>query len=144
LVPERNRDRHDGALRQLLAAARPKPTPQTITALHRNGTEFKLEITTLLITSEAGKRIQVIARSTREAVEARLQEAEQIFRDLIDRLEDGYFEVDLTGVYNFVNEAYCRMTGRAAEELLGKSFKQLFKDDAKVKATQAAYSRVYQ
>src|SRR5207248_4576666 len=36
------------------------------------------------------------------------------------------------------------MTGRAAEELLGKSFKHLFNDEEKVKATQAAYSQVYQ
>ena len=58
-------------------------------------------------------------------VEARLQETEQTFRNLIDSLEDGYFEVDLKGMFTLVNDAYCRMTGWQRDELLGQSFKEL-------------------
>src|SRR5262249_36051080 len=78
------------------------------------------------------------------AVEARLEQAEQTFRDLIDRLEDGYFEVDLAGVFKSVNAAYCRMTGSAQHELLGSSFKTLFRDEDQVKSTIAVYARVYE
>ena len=146
LVPERNRQRHDSALQRFLTATTAGSFTQTITAIHRNGKEFKIETTITVIEEEdSGRRIRVVARLKREVVEARLQEAEQTFRDLIDRLEDGYFEVDLVGVFKSVNEAYCRMTGRTADELLGNSFKTLFKEDEeKVRSTQAAYARVYE
>jgi PAS domain S-box-containing protein len=145
LVPERNRARHDHGLRNLLLAPTAGSFTQTITALHRNGREFKIEaIATVVAHLGASRRIRVLARTKQEAVEARLEKAEQTFRDLIDRLEDGYFEVDLVGVFKSVNDAYCRMTGRSAEELLGNSFKTLFQEEEKVKATVAAYARVYE
>jgi two-component system, sensor histidine kinase and response regulator len=144
LVPERNRDRHDRALQQLLSADRGSSFTQTITALHRNGREFKVETTAIVIEHPDGRRVRVVVRTKQEIVQARLEEAEQTFRDLIDRLEDGYFEVDLAGVFKSVNAAYCRMTGRTQEELLGNSFKTLFRDEEKVKATVAAYANVYE
>jgi PAS domain S-box-containing protein len=145
LVPERNRDRHDRALKNLLVAVNPGALTQTITALHRNGREFKIETTvSVVVDADRSRRIRVVARSKQEVVEARLEEAEQTFRELIDRLEDGYFEVDLLGVFKSVNDAYCRMTGRTAEELLGNSFKTLFREEDKVKATVAAYAKVYE
>ena len=145
LVPVRNRDRHDRALKNLLGAVNPGSFTQTITALDRNGREFKIETTvSVVVDANRGRRIRVVARSKQEVVEARLEEAEQTFRELIDRLEDGYFEVDLVGVFKSVNDAYCRMTGRTAEELLGNSFKTLFREEEKVKATVAAYAKVYE
>jgi two-component system sensor histidine kinase/response regulator len=144
LVPERNRERHDRALRNLLGARTPGSFTQTITALHRNGREFKIETTATVVTGEKRRLIRVAVRSTQEVVAARLEEAEQTFRNLLDRLEDGYFEVDLVGVFKSVNDAYCRMTGRTEDELLGNSFKTLFKEEEKVKATIAAYARVYE
>jgi two-component system, sensor histidine kinase and response regulator len=145
LVPERNRARHDRALRSLLNAERSSSITLTITALHRNGREFKVETTaTVADHQETGRRIRVVVRTRQEVVEARLEEAEQTFRELIDRLDDGYFEVDLGGVFKSVNAAYCRMTGRTEEELLGSSFKSVFQDEEKVKATVAAYARVYE
>jgi PAS domain S-box-containing protein len=69
--------------------------------------------------------------------------AEQTFRDLLDRLEHGYFEVDLTGIFRFVNDAYCQMTGRTPEELLGSSFEQLSHEEDTAEATLAAYRRVH-
>jgi PAS domain S-box-containing protein len=145
LVPERNRHRHDRALQNLLDRGTTAPFTQTITALHRNGSEFKIETTATIVAHQAsGRRIRVVARLKHEAVAARLEEAEQTFRDLIDRLEDGYFEVDLAGVFKSVNAAYCRMTGRAQHELLGNSFKTLFPDDDTVKATIALYAKVYE
>ena len=145
LVPERNRHRHDRALQNLLDSGTTAAFTQTITALHRNGREFKVETTATIVAHEgAGRRIRVVARLKQEAVAARLEEAEQTFRDLIDRLEDGYFEVDLAGVFKSVNGAYCRMTGRTQNELLGNSFKTLFPDEDTVKATVTLYAKVYE
>ena len=76
-------------------------------------------------------------------VEARLQETEQTFRSLIDSLEDGYFEVDLKGMFTLVNDAYCRLTGWPREALLGQSFKELLRGADQAEATIQAYEQVY-
>src|SRR5207247_7904855 len=80
-----------------------------------------------------------ITASTR--AEARRQEAEQ---DIINRLEDGYFELDLKGVYTRVNDAYCRITGRTAAELLGSNYREFIRDAERAKATYDAFRRVFE
>jgi len=52
-------------------------------------------------------------------VEESLRESEEKYRNIIENMEEGYFEVDLTGSYTFVNEAVCRYHGRTQEELMG-------------------------
>lgn len=50
--------------------------------------------------------------------------AEERFRSLLDGLEDGYFEVDLTGTMVYCNEATCRLFGYAPGEQIGKNYKE--------------------
>src|SRR5205814_5391142 len=128
LVPERNRDRYEATLRELLEQRQRRPYSREITALHRDGHEFRVEMSLAVAASEGGEdRIVAFARDITEArrTQARLQEAEQSFRELIDRLEDGYFEFDLQGTFRFVNDAYCLMIGYAAGELLGANYKDV-------------------
>ena len=145
LVPERNRDRHVRSLRALVETAHAGPITHPLTAVHRDGHEFKVDSTVSFTLRHGTPCVVSFVHERLEParVEARLHEAERQYRDLIDRLEDGYFEVDLKGVFTFVNDAYCRLTGRAARELLGVSFKQLFHDAERVKAIQDAYARIY-
>ncbi len=146
LVPERNRDRHDGSLRELLEAGTSAPISHQVTATHRSGREFALDFTLAVSPRDGQPYIVALARQLSEPdrVEARLHEAEHKFHDLIDHLEDGYFEVDLKGMFVFVNEAYCRMTGLAARELIGSSFKMVIRDSERIKETYDAYVQVYQ
>ncbi|MBW1893416.1 MAG: PAS domain S-box protein [Deltaproteobacteria bacterium] len=48
-----------------------------------------------------------------------LIESEARYRDIIDNMEDGYYEVDLAGNLTFVNNAMTRITGYTNQELLG-------------------------
>ena len=146
LVPERNRDRHDGSLRELLEAGTTAPISHQVTAAHRSGREFALDFTLAVSPRDGQPYIVALARQLSEPdrVEARLHEAEHKFHDLIDHLEDGYFEVDLKGMFVFVNEAYCRMTGLVARELIGSSFKMVIRDSERIKETYDAYVQVYQ
>jgi PAS domain S-box-containing protein/putative nucleotidyltransferase with HDIG domain len=43
--------------------------------------------------------------------------------DILDAIQDGYFEVDLSGNYTMVNRVVCRDLGYAREELIGLSYK---------------------
>jgi len=46
-------------------------------------------------------------------------EKEEKYRAILETIEDGYYELDLTGNFTFVNDAVCRHLGYAKEELIG-------------------------
>jgi len=51
----------------------------------------------------------------------KLQESEEKYRTILERIEEGYFEVDLAGRLTFFNDSICRILGRSREELMGMS-----------------------
>ena len=64
----------------------------------------------------------------REKAESLLRDSEEKARAILENIEDGYYEVDLTGKYLFCNEAYAKILGLAKEELIGTSYKGISKD----------------
>ena len=59
----------------------------------------------------------------RQKAESLLRESEEKSRAILENIEDGYYEVDLTGKYLFCNEAYAKIHGLPKEELIEKSYK---------------------
>jgi PAS domain S-box-containing protein len=51
-----------------------------------------------------------------EAAEA-LRLSEEKYRSIIENIEEGYFELDLKGNFNFFNNSLCKITGYTHEEL---------------------------
>lgn len=64
----------------------------------------------------------------RRQAEASLRKSEEKARAILENIEDGYYEVDLTGKYLFCNEAYAKIHGLAKEELIGISYKGVSQD----------------
>lgn len=62
----------------------------------------------------------------RKQVDQNLRESEEKYRTILERMEEGYAEVDLRGTYVFVNDSFCRITGRSRSELLGLNYKEIF------------------
>lgn len=58
-----------------------------------------------------------------EAEEA-LRESEEKYRDILDNIEEGYFEVDLAGNLVFVNDAACKIMESGADDLIGLNNRQ--------------------
>ena len=58
----------------------------------------------------------------------KLRLSEERYRAILERIEDGYFEIDLSrkGRYEYVNDAFCRTTGYSREELIGQSYEKFF------------------
>jgi PAS domain S-box-containing protein len=54
----------------------------------------------------------------RKRMEEALQESEERFRTILQTTQDGFWIVDTGGRFLEVNEAYCRMSGYARDELL--------------------------
>ncbi|HQB92490.1 MAG TPA: PAS domain-containing protein, partial [Smithellaceae bacterium] len=65
----------------------------------------------------------------RKNSERLIRQSEERYRNIIEQMEDGCFETDLTGNFTFVNNAECRLLGCKKEELIGKN--NLFYADEK-------------
>ncbi len=60
----------------------------------------------------------------RKAMEEELRKSEEKYRNILENMEEVYFEVDLKGKLTFFNDAACAVTGYSRDELMGKHFKE--------------------
>ena len=78
----------------------------------------------------------------RSAMESRLRESEERYRTIIETIEDGYYETDLTGSFTFVNDAFCDIHGYTRDELIGSNYRKYLNRENAEKAYQI-FNRVY-
>ena len=76
------------------------------------------------------------------AEEAR-QESEEKYRDILENIQEGYYEVDLAGNFTFFNKALCRLLGYSEEEMLGMNYRQYYRDEAAIARVYEVYNRVF-
>jgi PAS domain S-box-containing protein len=53
----------------------------------------------------------------------RLRESEEKYRNILETIEEAYFEVDLAGNFSFFNDSLCRISGYPRRELLGMNYR---------------------
>jgi PAS domain S-box-containing protein len=124
LIPERNRAQHDRALDTFITSPDRPIRRQEITALHKDGHEFRAEFAISI--EGRGDAIRVIAVARAIAADTRAEAAfrqSERFRAILDQIEDGCSVVDLRGNYLFVNDAFCRIFDFSRDKILGQSFK---------------------
>jgi PAS domain S-box-containing protein len=88
--------------------------------------------------------IQELA-SLRERIselEEELRESEEKYRNILENIEDVYFEVDRAGDFTFFNPSLCRILGYTREEMLGTNYKVLM-DAENAKKVFQVFSEVY-
>jgi PAS domain S-box-containing protein len=90
------------------------------------------------------KRILELERSEseRKQVVEELREDEEKYRDILENIEDGYFEVDRAGDFTFFNPSICRILGYPSEEMLGMNFRA-YMDAENAKKVFQAFNEVY-
>ncbi len=71
-----------------------------------------------------GSHVQFTINNRKQAEEA-LVVSEEKYRNILQSIEEGYFEVDLNGQITFFNESACRMLGYSREELIGFNHRNL-------------------
>ncbi len=89
----------------------------------------------------------LLARAIRYAIERkrageRLRESEEKYRTILENIEDGYYEVDLTGNLTFFNDSMCRIWGYPKEELMGMNDRQ-YTDQENAKKLFQAFNSVH-
>ena len=78
----------------------------------------------------------------RKAAEEKIKQSEAKYRSILENMQEGYFEVDLKGVFIFVNNAMLEISGYSADELIGMSYKNIV-DVKAADAVFSIFSRVY-
>jgi PAS domain-containing protein len=61
---------------------------------------------------------------------------------ILEKIQDGCYEVDLDGNYTFFNEGLLRLTGYSREELLGMNFRRIVDEYNRKKVFQM-FNQVY-
>jgi PAS domain S-box-containing protein len=78
----------------------------------------------------------------RQAAEEALRRSEEKYRNILESIEEGYYEVDLAGNFSFFNDSICRIFGYPKSELIGRHLRE-FTDSETAKAGYEAFNRVY-
>jgi PAS domain S-box-containing protein len=77
----------------------------------------------------------------KQAEEA-LRESEERYRNILESIEDGYYEVDLAGNFTFFNGSMCKIMGYPRDELTGMNYKH-FTVQEDIQEVYQTFNRVY-
>lgn len=95
-------------------------------------------------TGQAVGAIETIRDITKQKeIEKELITSEARFRNIIERIEDGYYEVDLEGTYTYSNPYLQNYIGYSQEELLGLNFSSLMDKQNRLKVKKT-FNKVFQ
>ncbi len=80
--------------------------------------------------------------SERRRIREALRQGEEKYRNILESIEEGYYECDLAGNFTFVNPSACRIHGYPKDELVGMNDRQYTNKENAKKVFQA-FNRVY-
>ena len=74
--------------------------------------------------------------------EQALRQSEEKYRTILENIEDGYFEVDISGNFTFFNDSTQKILGYSKSEMLGMNYKK-YMDEENAKRVYQLFNRVY-
>ena len=77
----------------------------------------------------------------RQRTEEYLRRSEEKYRNIIENIQDGYYEIDMSGNITFLNDNLCEMTGYTRQELKNVSYRQ-FMDEENANRTLEEFQKV--
>ncbi len=80
--------------------------------------------------------------TARKHTEERLKESEKKYREILESIEEGYYELDLAGNFIFVNSAMSNHLGYSKDELIGMNYRN-FSHEATAKKTAELFNQLY-
>lgn len=113
----------------------------------KDGKIASAEMSASLIRDKAGKPIgfRAVARDVteRKRKDKELRQSEEKYRNILESIEEGYYEVDLAGNFTFLNGPICRIFGYSNDEMLTKNNQDLM-DKENAKRVFNTFKRVYE
>jgi len=114
--------------------------------IRKDGSVAMLETSASLLRNAAGEPIGFYGisrdRTEKKRAEEALRQSEEKYRTILETMEDGYYEVDLTGNLRFFNEALCRIHRRSPDEMMGINNRE-FSSPETAKRIYAIFNKVY-
>ncbi len=120
--------------------------PQYFEWEHRrgDGTHFWVEVNLNRIELKGKFFMQAVVRdiTDRKQAEELLRESEEKYRNILESIEDGYFEIDIAGNFTFLNNSLCEFFGLTKDKLMGRNFRD-FADKETNKKGYKTFNKVY-
>jgi len=137
LIPERFRGRHGEHFSGYFndPSTRPMGVNRSLSALHKDGSEFPVEISLSSLDTEDGRLVSAAIRDVTDQ-----KQASAYARSLIEASLDPLVTIDAEGKITDVNEGSIKATGVAREKLIGTDFSDYFTEPAKARE---GYQKVF-
>lgn len=114
--------------------------------IRKDGSKIYVETSVSLILDSNHQKIgfRGILRdiTKQKQAEAALRESEEKYRNILESIQEGYYEVDLAGNFAFFNQAFCTIMGVSKDELKGINYRE-FVDDIGFRKTFETFNQVF-
>ena len=144
LIPGKYRDGFDEYLHRIIENGRDDGLLRVRT---KEGDDRVVEYRNVLIRHPDGipRYIQGSARDITEQINAQkaLKESTDKYRNIVENMQEGYFEVDLSGSFTFFNHVICDSLGYTEEELSGMNY-QDYMDEENARKVFERFHQVFQ
>jgi len=90
----------------------------------------------------AGAIANTLLFNEHKQAEEALRASEERYRNILESIEDGYYEVDIEGSFNFFNDPMCRILGYSKDEMMGMNNRQ-YTDQKNAKKLYQAFNEVF-
>jgi PAS domain S-box-containing protein len=114
--------------------------------IRKDGAKRYIEASASLKRDPSGKPIgfRGVVRdiTERERAEEALRQSEEKYRNILQSIQDGYFENDLAGNLTFINDIVCTHLGYTREELIGMNYRQ-YTDEENARKLYQRYNQLY-
>jgi len=116
------------------------------TLLKKDGTPIKTSITSRVVYGKDGEVSHfdsvMLDISEQKRAEEALRESGEKYRTILKSIDDGYFEVDITGNFTFFNDAMNRMLGYSEDELMGINSRE-YMDKENAEAVYQVFNKIF-
>ncbi len=97
----------------------------------RDGTPIWLSISARMFEKEDRIEGAAIDITMHKEAERNLKKSEEKYRTILESIKEGYFEVDLYGNFEFINNSLCEIIGYSKNELLSMNYENLCDEENK-------------
>jgi PAS domain S-box-containing protein len=120
------------------------PSEYEISIVRKNGEIRHIQVFRKEVIWNGARQFQIIYHdiTKRQQAEELLRRSEEKYRNIIETMQEGYFENDLAGNFTFVNDAECRNLGYPKEELIGMNNRR-YQDETNAQKTYQLFKRLF-
>ena len=142
MIPQRHRDQFEDYLKRIKENGKDEGL---MTIMTKDGNEVIIEYRNSLVYNPTGPiAVQGLARDITESIQTQvvLKESEEKYRTILESIEDGYYEMDISGNLTFFNDSLCRIIGYSRDELHGMN-NLYYMDKGTAEKVYRAFNKVY-